>query len=395
MVSDPHLIAEVEQCVAALGFSLIDGLMDASLSAHWRTADVVVADCDGLDEVSSLDLPQRRGLYVVCGGEPPWECAMRWSAEDVVVIPARSGDLVEALSAECGRGVTSGGCVAVVSAVGGAGGSTIAAGLGLAWARRGRGSVLVDANCVSGADDLLLGVESEPGTRWGDLSVRQWEDSGIDGRSVAVSVPATPEGVGVLSVGRGGPAPVGWDRRGPLVRCVADAVAGEGYSVVVDVSGASWWAPADFARCDCVFVIVPATLRGVGGALWWSRVVRQGGAEPLAVVSHGVSASVKAKDVESVTSMPVVAEFAREKKIAREIESTGLRLRGRSGLSRMVSGLCEVADGYVKCALPPEPASAALNPTGSLSSSFTAADARTLGPTSTSPEPCVGEERVA
>lgn len=253
LVADPHLLAEVEQCAAVLGFSLIDGLMDAALASRWRSADAVVADCEGLDEVSSLALPPRRGVFVVCVGTPPWERGVQVGAEDVMVLPARSGDLVEALSTRCSRGAVSGGWVAVVSAVGGAGGSTLSAGLALSWVRSGRGSVVVDANCVSGADDVLLGVESEPGMRWGDVSVRGWQDGGVDGRAVATNIPATPEGVGVLSVGRGAPAAVEWNQRGALVQRVAGALAREGLSVVVDVSGATWWEASDFTGCDCVF----------------------------------------------------------------------------------------------------------------------------------------------
>ncbi|WP_296107277.1 septum site-determining protein Ssd [uncultured Corynebacterium sp.] len=348
VVADPHLLAEVEQCVAVLGSSLIDGLMDASLASRWRSADAVVADCGGLDEVSSLSLPPRRGVFVVCADTPPWERGVHVGAEDVMVLPARSGDLVEALSTRCSGGSVSGGCVAVVSAVGGAGGSTVSAGLALSWARSGHGVVVVDADCVAGADDVLLGVASEPGMRWGDVSACGWEDGGVDGRAVAANIPATPEGVGVLSVGRGTPAAVEWNQRGALVQRVAGALAREGLLVVVDVSGATWWEASDFTGCDCVFVVVPATLRGLGGALRWSRVARQAGADPVAVVKHGVVSSVGAKDVESVTSMPVVAEFTAEKKVAKEIEETGLRLCGRSSFARMVSGLCEVADGYMK-----------------------------------------------
>ena len=87
-----------------------------------------------------------------------------------------------------------------------------------------------------------------------------------------------------------------------------------------------------------------------------SRVARQGGAAQVAVVKHEAVSSVGAKDVESVTSMPVVAEFTSEKKIAKEIEETGLRLCGRSSFARMVSGLCEVADGYMKNSMPSLPA---------------------------------------
>ncbi|MBY0794167.1 hypothetical protein KCQ77_02295 [Corynebacterium sp. L24] len=309
-----------------------------------------------LDEVSSLALPPRRGVFVVCAGTPPWERGVQVGAEDVMVLPARSGELVEALSTRCSRNAVSSGWVAVVSAVGGAGGSSLSAGLALSWARSGRGAVVVDANCVSGADDVLLGVESEPGMRWGDVSVRGWQDGGVDGRAVATNIPATPEGVGVLSVGRGAPAAVEWNQRGALVQRVAGSLAREGLSVVVDVSGATWWEASDFTGCDCVFVVVPATLRGLGGAVRWSRVARQGGADPVAVVKHEVVSSVEVKDVESVTSMPVVAEFTAEKKIAKEIEETGLRLCGRSSFGRMVTGLCEVADGYMKNGMPSLPA---------------------------------------
>lgn len=115
LVADLHLLAEVEQCAAVLGFSLIDGLMDAALASRWRSADAVVADCEGLDEVSSLSLPPRRGVFVVCAGTPPWERGVQVGAEDVMVLPARSGDLVEALSTRCSRNAVSGGWVAVVS----------------------------------------------------------------------------------------------------------------------------------------------------------------------------------------------------------------------------------------------------------------------------------------
>ena len=192
--------------------------------------------------------------------------------------------------------------------------------------------------------------------RWGDVNVRGWQDGGVDGRAVATNIPATLEGVGVLSVGRGAPAAVEWNQRGALVQRVAGSLAREGLSVVVDVSGATWWEASDFTGCDCVFVVVPATLRGLGGAVRWPRVARQGGADPVSVVKHEAVSSVGVKDVESVTSMPVVAEFTSEKKIAKEIEETGLRLCGRSSFARMVSELREIADGYIKNGMPSLPA---------------------------------------
>jgi secretion/DNA translocation related CpaE-like protein len=83
--------------------------------------------------------------------------------------------------------------VGVVGAGGGAGASTVAAGLAAANARRGRRSLLVDADPLGGGIDLLMGCEGVPGLRWPDIEID-------GGRVAAGSLLAALPSVGGVSV---------------------------------------------------------------------------------------------------------------------------------------------------------------------------------------------------
>lgn len=85
--------------------------------------------------------------------------------------------------------------VAVGSAVAGVGASTLAALLARELTERGCKSVLVDADLNGGGLDVLLGVEDEDGSRFGDISAPLGK---VDGKALLRELPVW-DGVPLLA----------------------------------------------------------------------------------------------------------------------------------------------------------------------------------------------------
>ena len=85
--------------------------------------------------------------------------------------------------------------VVVGSAVAGVGASTLAALLARELTERGCKSVLVDADLNGGGLDVLLGVEDEDGSRFGDISAPLGK---VDGKALLRELPVW-DGVPLLA----------------------------------------------------------------------------------------------------------------------------------------------------------------------------------------------------
>lgn len=111
--------------------------------------------------------------------------------------------------------------VVVGSAVAGVGASTLAALLARELTERGCKSVLVDADLNGGGLDVLLGVEDEDGSRFGDISAPLGK---VDGKALLRELPVW-DGVPLLACNPWrSENPQSWE----IQACIRGARAGEG-----------------------------------------------------------------------------------------------------------------------------------------------------------------------
>jgi len=171
--------------------------------------------------------------------------------------------------------VVGAGVVGVVGARGGAGATTVAALLARHLARR-RPAVLVDTG-PGPSVDTVLGLESQPGLRWPDLTGAR---GAVDARPLSAHLVRWGR-CAVLSTddARPGPAPAG--ALPDVLTALAEAYA----SVVVDLDRAAVLAGTSIL-CPRVLLVTPRDVPGVAGA----RLVRDalaGRAERVGLVVRG------------------------------------------------------------------------------------------------------------
>lgn len=192
----------------------------------WPTASVVIIGIDLAPSLSQLVLPRRDHVYLVGDQDRQLDlCA--WSVPlhaSVILVPDGTGWLSTAL-ADVRGGTAHGLQVAVLGGHGGAGASTLAAGLAWTGAQRGRSTLLVDLDPIGGGVDLLIGIEQVDGWRWPRLRSASGHLGDLRGQLPQL------EGMDVLSMARGEPCE-------PSPAAVAAVLASAGHThplVVVDL----------------------------------------------------------------------------------------------------------------------------------------------------------------
>jgi secretion/DNA translocation related CpaE-like protein len=144
----------------------------------WQSAPLILVGSDLLPAVSRLELQRRRDVVVVTRIlegpiQPPqelWPLALALGAEHVVALPEAERWLISRLRSIHEGPSRNGQILAVIGACGGAGSSTLAAGLAHAAHTSGQRVLLIDTDMMSGGIDLILGADAAPGVRWSDLT---------------------------------------------------------------------------------------------------------------------------------------------------------------------------------------------------------------------------------
>jgi len=142
--------------------------------------------------------------------------------------------------------------IAVSGAVGGIGTSTFAYALALHAAPTG---TLIDARRSGVPLELLIGGESEPGTRWHQIHVTS---AAIDAETIRSALPKWND-VLFLSANRLGSV------RSPALAHIVDALRQGSADVVVDVDARS--SLIDTIHPDLHVLVVPNTIYGLGAAV--------------------------------------------------------------------------------------------------------------------------------
>ena len=214
--SDPRLVHLAQASAAAAGTSLSVTADPQDLRALWRASSAVLIGADQIDRVVTWALPHRDQVYLV-GHEDSYGDLCRWSVPlgaCVIQLPD-GGKWLSRVIAGHASGSDSGVVVAVRPGAGGAGASTLCAGLAVLAARTSVSVALVDCDALGGGLDLLLGAENTPGWRWDKLRNAVGQ--------IADITPVLPhvEGVTVVSMERTDPSPVPDEALAAVVDCLA------------------------------------------------------------------------------------------------------------------------------------------------------------------------------
>lgn len=285
-------------------------LSDAgALRSLWARSAAVVVGVDQAAAVAAMLLPRRAEIYLV-GLDDDRDLVYSWSVPlgaAVVLLPSGVGWLTGAVADAVGSHTRSGRLLAVVGASGGAGASTLAAGLATVAAQRGQSCLLVDADPLGGGIDLLMGAEKAPGWRWPRLKGARGHLGDLGGQLPQV------DGVDVLSMSRN----EWFDPGAEATRAVLLSATRSHELVVVDLPRLLGPASQEvLGRADVVLVAAVADLRGIAAG---ARLVEylSGSCNPAGlVVRIPRPRTVAAETVAEGLGLPLLARVS---------EDTGLR----------------------------------------------------------------------
>ncbi|WP_082393623.1 septum site-determining protein Ssd [Nocardia arizonensis] len=329
LIGGTRLREEVRRIAAAAERELDEAALPVGRHA-WAAAPLVILDTDAARGCAEAGYPRRVGVVLVTEGEPElsdWQAAAVVGVECVTALPGAAIGLVEKFAEygepRAGDGVV----VAVAGAAGGAGASVLAAAAALRSAalRTRPETVLVDGAPLGGGLDLLLGIESEPGSRWPDLVV---EDGRVSAAALHQALPAAAPGLVVLACGRGGAGRLPGELAPVAVRAVIEAGRAAGDLVICDVSGERGpHADQMFDCADLVVLVVPARLRAVAAAKAVAGHVRHRNPNQGLIVRGPAPGGLRGAEVADLLDLPLLAAVRAEPGLAARLERGGLTLR--------------------------------------------------------------------
>lgn len=176
---DPAVIEAVEVTAAALEVPLRVVGDSAEARTAWPAAALRLISTEVAARWPAV---APKGAYLV--GRSPEELT-RCSAElglPVLPLPDGTGRLAEAMSTVVHADAPRGRVVALMNGSGGLGVSTLAVTLALAAAAEGTSAACVELASSGGGLDLLVGAETAPGLRWGELAGARGELGDVAGR---------------------------------------------------------------------------------------------------------------------------------------------------------------------------------------------------------------------
>ena len=214
--------------------------------------------------------------------------------------------------------------VGVVGAVGGVGASALAAVVARLAVAAGRAGALVDLDPAGGGLDVLLGIEHDPGPRWGDVLGQQ---GGFPPDRLMAALP-TWHGVHVLSADVRG----GVDPDDAVALAAVDALTRAADAVVLDLPRAvlaPGGEPTWPALCAAVVLLTACDTRSAAAATVAGRMLA--GRELHLVVRGPAPGSLLPEDVADVAGLPLAAVMRPERAFTAGLErglSPGDQRRG-------------------------------------------------------------------
>lgn len=319
---DETLLDELLRLAAAAG-TTPEVAPDAGAALRgWAAAPMVLVGADLAREVAAVVPPRRPRVHVVAWGRVPddlFRYAVAVGAENVAELPGSGDWVVESLTDLADDRPARGLVVGVLGGSGGAGATTFACALAQVAARSGP-AVVVDTDPLGPGLDRVLGIEDEPGVRWGELCQTTGR---LSARSLREALPRSGQ-LGVLTWAEGQPGSL----QAFAVREALSAAARGHDTVVVDLPRSRDALLEEVvARCDRVLLVTVPTVAGVSSAV---RVCRGlGDRTRLRIVVRG--SGVDERDIARVTGVPVLASMPDQRGLAEAIDLGLGPVRSRRG----------------------------------------------------------------
>ena len=319
---DETLLDELLRLAAAAGTTPDVAADGGGALRGWSAASMVLVGADLADEVARVVPPRRPGVHVVAWGEVAdavFRLAVAIGAENVSELPGAGDWVVETLTDLADDRPVRGLVVGVLGGSGGAGATTFACALGQVAARSGP-AVVVDTDPLGPGLDRVLGVEGEPGVRWGQLCQTTGR---LSARSLREALPHAGR-LGVLTWADGAAGTL----QAFAVREAVSAARRGHDTVVVDLPR-SRDALLDevVARCDRLLIVCVPTVAGVASTARVARGFPDRSRLRLVVRGSGVDE----RDLARVTGVPVIGSMPDQRGLSEAIDLGLGPVRSRRG----------------------------------------------------------------
>lgn len=338
VTADLDLLDDVLRLGAAAGAELEVAADLTAARASWATAPVVMVGGDLAEAAAGSRLPRRDDVVIVgtdLDDAEVWRRAVGLGADHVVFLPDAEPWLVDLLADAAEGRPRAAPVVGVLGGRGGAGATSLASALAVTGVRRGRRTMLIDADPLGGGIDLVLGGESAGGLRWPELAGTRGR---VSGTALRDALPRVDE-LTVLSWDRGDALSIPPEAMAALL-----AAAERGSDlVVVDLPRRA----DDAARCAMeraavVLLVVPAEVRAAAAA---ARVATSAGlyCRDLRVVVRGPApAGLPAEAVADSLGLPLAGSIKAEPGLAAALErGEPPARRGRGPLAAFCAGFLD------------------------------------------------------
>ncbi|HET6483824.1 MAG TPA: septum site-determining protein Ssd [Actinoplanes sp.] len=314
VTSDPDLLDDLLR-LAAAGGTKVDVAPDpAAARPRYGIAPLVLIGADQLEACLRARLPRRSRVAVVSHGElaePMWNAANAHGVDHVAELPTADSWVVDRFAELLDQPV--GRVLAVIGGRGGAGASTLAAGVAITAAAGGCRSLLIDADPLGGGLDLMLGWERRDGLRWSALV-----DAGgrVDPPSLLGALPHDGDLV-LLSFDAGASPSVPAEAMAATI----DAARRGRDVIVVDLPRRLDDAGVLALECaDQAVLIVPAEVRATAAAARVAGMVQAHRTELSLVVRGPTPGGLAAPDIAATLGLPLIGTLRPEPTISHGAE---------------------------------------------------------------------------
>jgi secretion/DNA translocation related CpaE-like protein len=309
VAASQELIDELLRICAAAGTRPLVAPDPTALRLAWPAASVVLLGTD--IGRNAAKLPRRPGVVVV-GTAPDrlWDVATEVGASHVAMLPS-AADWLTGLLVDNAPMNKHAPVLCVVGGQGGAGATTLAAGLARTSASQGIFTLLVDLDPFGGGIDLALGMDSAAGERWPQLTGEP--------ENLAAMVARLPvrNFLRVLAHDRDTPASPTPD----LVRRVLQEGRRDDELVVVDVPRSmDPSAVAAFSLARRVFLVVPAQLRAIAAAGAVARTLQVVAGDVQAVVRGPAASGIAPIGIARTMGLPLAGQMKAESGLSRDYD---------------------------------------------------------------------------
>ncbi|MFF5296845.1 septum site-determining protein Ssd [Paractinoplanes globisporus] len=337
VTADQELLDDLLRLAAAGGSEVVVAPDPVAARAELAAAPFVVLGADLVIACLRARLPRHPRVVIV--GRHTWppgvqEAVKRLGPVHVCLLPAAEAWLVDRFADQRPEPPpASARTLAVIGGCGGAGASTLAAGLAVTAVRAGHRTLLVDGDPLGGGLDLMLGWERLGGLRWSALARAGGR---VDPPALLNSLPRRGDLV-LLSFARD---------ESPLVPSEAMAAALDAGRSARDVIIADLPRHLDdpavlaLEAADRAVLIVPAELRATAGAARIARTIRAHRDDLSLVVRGPAPGRLKPEHISRALGLPLAGSLRPDPEMCRQIEyGRAPAAGGRGSLAKLCRSL--------------------------------------------------------